>query len=154
MSDYDTDILTWSERQAELLRRRAAGEPVNEADLDWPNIAEEIESLGKTVARELASRVSTILVHLIKLEASPVAELRIGWRTTIREQRDEIDLLLEDAPSMRPTIAALIGRRVDKAKEHVRRNLTDYGEQPHVDIDRLTFTEDQVLGEWLPKDPT
>jgi len=70
MSDYDTDILTWSERQAELLRRRAAGELVNEADLDWPNIAEEIESLGKTVARELAGRVSAILIHLIKLEGS------------------------------------------------------------------------------------
>src|SRR5271165_1979740 len=105
MTDYDTDILIWSERQAELLRRRAAGELVNEADLDWPNIAEEIESLGKTVARELATRVSTILIHLIKLEASPAAEPRIGWRKTIREQRDEIDLLLEDAPSLRPTIA-------------------------------------------------
>ena len=153
MSDYDTDILTWSERQAELLRRRAAGEPVNETDLDWPNIAEEIESLGKTVARELASRVSTILIHLIKLEASPAAEPRIGWRKTIREQRDEIDLLLEDAPSLRLTIAAVIGRRVDKAKEQVRRNLADYGEQPRIDIDSLTFTEDQVLGDWLPEDP-
>jgi hypothetical protein len=46
MSDYDTDILLWSERQAELLRRRAAGELDNEAALDWPNIAEEIESVG------------------------------------------------------------------------------------------------------------
>src|SRR5690348_4666817 len=42
MSDYDTDILTWSERQAALLRRRAAGELINDADLDWLNIAEEI----------------------------------------------------------------------------------------------------------------
>jgi hypothetical protein len=46
MSDlYDTDILIWSERQAELLRRVAAGEPVNEAP-DWPNIIEEVESVG------------------------------------------------------------------------------------------------------------
>jgi hypothetical protein len=36
MSDYDRDILTWSERQAALLlRRRAAGELINDADLDW-----------------------------------------------------------------------------------------------------------------------
>ena len=40
MTDYDTDILTWSERQAALLRRRAAGELINDADLDWSNIAE------------------------------------------------------------------------------------------------------------------
>jgi hypothetical protein len=44
MSDYDTDILLWSERQGELRRRRAAGELVNDAELDWPNIADEIES--------------------------------------------------------------------------------------------------------------
>jgi hypothetical protein len=41
---YDADILTWSERQAELLRRVAAGESVNESP-DWPNIIEEIESV-------------------------------------------------------------------------------------------------------------
>jgi len=41
---YDADILAWSEHQAALLRRRAAGELVNEADLDWPNLADEIEA--------------------------------------------------------------------------------------------------------------
>ena len=46
MSDHNTDILLWSEHQDALLRRRAAGEPINEAELDWPNIAEEIESVG------------------------------------------------------------------------------------------------------------
>src|SRR5271157_5553989 len=42
MSDldlYDTDILAWSERQADLLRRHAAGDLVNDAELDWLNIA-------------------------------------------------------------------------------------------------------------------
>ena len=48
MSDYDTDILLWSERQAELLRRRAAGELVNDTELDWSNIAEEIEGVGRS----------------------------------------------------------------------------------------------------------
>jgi hypothetical protein len=42
MSDYDTDFYTWTEQQAGLLRRRAAGELVNEAELDWSNLAEEI----------------------------------------------------------------------------------------------------------------
>jgi hypothetical protein len=38
MTDYDTDILTWSERQATLLRRR--GRTDQRRDLDWSNIAE------------------------------------------------------------------------------------------------------------------
>jgi hypothetical protein len=56
MTDYDTDILTWSERQAALLRHRAAGELINNADLDWPNIAEEIEALGRSERSSLDSR--------------------------------------------------------------------------------------------------
>ncbi|WP_428491884.1 DUF29 family protein [Rhodopila sp.] len=48
MSDYDADILVWSEHQADLLRRRGAGELVNEADLDWTNLAEEIADVGRS----------------------------------------------------------------------------------------------------------
>ncbi len=44
---YDEDIVPWSERQGALLRRRATGKVVNEAELDWPNIAEETESMGR-----------------------------------------------------------------------------------------------------------
>ncbi len=52
MSDlYDTDFVSWSRQQSDLLRRRASGELVNEAEIDWPNVAEEIEALGKTEAR-------------------------------------------------------------------------------------------------------
>lgn len=70
MSDYDADISIWSERQGELLRRRATGELVNEAELDWRNIAEEIEALGKSDRRELRNRIATLLDHLIRLQAS------------------------------------------------------------------------------------
>ena len=42
---YDEDFVAWSERQAALLRRRAAGELVNDAEIDWTNVAEEIEAL-------------------------------------------------------------------------------------------------------------
>jgi hypothetical protein len=153
MSEYDTDILLWSEHQARLLRRRAAGALVNDAELDWLNIAEEIESVGKTAARELAGRISTILVHLMKLAVSPAIEPRIGWRKTVREQRAEIDLLLDDAPSLRQTMGAVVGKRLDKAKDQVRAALADYGEEPRVDVGSLSFTKDQVLGDWFPEDP-
>ena len=38
MSEYDTDILLWSEHQAALLRRAGAGERVND-QVDWENVA-------------------------------------------------------------------------------------------------------------------
>ncbi len=62
MSDYDTDILIWSERQAELLRRRAAGELINEADLDWSNIAEEVESVGRSQLSTVQSLLRQALI--------------------------------------------------------------------------------------------
>ena len=63
MSDlYDNDILIWSEHQAELLRRVASGEPVNEAP-DWPNIIEEIESVGHEQLHAVTSLLVQALVH-------------------------------------------------------------------------------------------
>ena len=64
MSDlYDTDVLEWSQRQAQLLRRRAAGDPVNEAELDWLNIAEEINSLGHSERSRLRSHIAAVIEH-------------------------------------------------------------------------------------------
>jgi Domain of unknown function DUF29 len=83
MSDYDTDTLLWSERQADLLRRIAAGEQVN-AQVDWENVAEAIDSVGKSQRIALASHVGVVLEHLMKLEASPAIESRRGWEETVR----------------------------------------------------------------------
>ena len=71
MSGYDTDIVTWSERQAALLRQHAATARSNDPAIDWPNIIVEIESVGRSERAALASHVRTILEHLAKLEASP-----------------------------------------------------------------------------------
>jgi hypothetical protein len=65
MSDYETDILIWSERQAERLRRRAAGELVNDAEVDWPNIAEEIEDVGRSELRSCRSLLRQALRHML-----------------------------------------------------------------------------------------
>ena len=61
MSDYDTDFYSWTQRQGGLLRRLAAGERVNDADLDWPNIAEEIETLGRSERGSLKNQLATII---------------------------------------------------------------------------------------------
>jgi hypothetical protein len=72
-SPYDTDILLWSEQQADLLRRRAAGEPVNDAELDWPHIAEEIESVGSEQRHAVESLLLQALLHQLKAEAWPLS---------------------------------------------------------------------------------
>ncbi|MGH7154022.1 MAG: DUF29 domain-containing protein, partial [Acetobacteraceae bacterium] len=78
---YEDDILLWSERQGELLRRRAAGELVNEADLDWPNIAEEIESVGRSELRSCSSLLEQALLHMLKGWAWPRSRDAPAWHS-------------------------------------------------------------------------
>ncbi|GLK79976.1 DUF29 domain-containing protein [Methylopila turkensis] len=102
VADYDADILLWSERQAALLRdlkTRARGLP-NELDLE--NVAEEIESVGRSEFDTVRSHLRNILRHLVKIAADGDADPVVHWLGEIRTfQSDMIDRL---APSMRGRI--------------------------------------------------
>jgi uncharacterized protein DUF29 len=71
-SVYEQDFVRWAETQAETLRR--AAEDGSNLPLDWYNLAEEIESLGRSQRRELRSRLATIIEHLLKLQFSSAVE--------------------------------------------------------------------------------
>ncbi len=104
MSDlYDEDFVLWTEQQATLLRRRAAGDRANDGELDWLNLAEEIEAVGGNTRRELRNRITRLLQHLLKWHYQPEQRSR-SWRATIRTQRQEIEDLLADNPSLRPRL--------------------------------------------------
>jgi hypothetical protein len=101
MSDYDTDVLLWSERQAELLRRMAAGEPVNETP-DWPNIIEEVGDVGLSSLRACRSLLVQALVHMLKAQAWPLSREAPHWAAEARRFRaDAADAF---SPSMRQRI--------------------------------------------------
>ena len=88
-SMYDQDLVRWSEEQARALREAAhAGW---NAPIDWENVAEEIESLGRSERHALASHIALVIEHLLNLQASPATEPARGWRDTIRRARREID---------------------------------------------------------------
>src|SRR5207244_7379218 len=103
---YDEDFVRWSEEQSRALRE-AARFPTN-LPLDWENLAEEIESLGRSQRHELRSRIAVILEHLLKLAHSPATDPRRGWMETITRERSEIELLLNDSPSLRSDVARMI----------------------------------------------
>jgi Domain of unknown function DUF29 len=88
-SDYDTDILLWSERQADLLRRHAAGERIKDNWIDWPNIAEEIVDVGRSELRAVASHLVQALLHDLKAEAWPLSREVPHWRAEARGHRDD-----------------------------------------------------------------
>ncbi len=99
--NYDTDFYAWANEQAALLRAGKLGEA------DIANIAEEIESIGKTEKRELVNRLTVLLLHLLKWQYQP--ERRgSSWQTTIRVQRISLARHIKDNPSLKTTITAAL----------------------------------------------
>ena len=94
MGAYDRDFHAWAMEQAELIRRRSANE------IDWENVAEEIEGLGRQQRSELRSRLIVLLHHLLKWEMQAERRGR-SWLSTIVERRDQIETELRDSPSLK-----------------------------------------------------
>jgi hypothetical protein len=100
---YEQDFYAWTQEQGALLRDRKT------KALDYDNLAEEVESLGKSQQHALESRLEKLVLHLLKWRYQPGKRLRgQSWRRTILEQRRRIDRLLQQNPSLRPTLPALI----------------------------------------------
>jgi Domain of unknown function DUF29 len=109
MSSYDTDLYEWTKEQADALRRRAANA------LDWDNLAEEIESLGKSDRRQIQSRLEVLLMRLLKWRYQP--EWRCGsWRGSIFEARLRLRKLLADSPSLRSYPAEYLPEAYNNAR--------------------------------------
>jgi hypothetical protein len=100
-SNYDRDFYAWANEQAALLRAGKLGQ----ADLE--HIAEEIESMGKTEKRELVSRLTVLMLHLLKWRFQPEFRSR-SWRLSVQEQRLQVASHLADNPSLKARQAATI----------------------------------------------
>jgi hypothetical protein len=151
---YDEDFFAWSREQADALRSTARG-GTNQA-LDWENLAEEIESLGRSERRELGGRIRTIIEHFLKLEYSTASEPRHGWRSSIRGTRVEIEDILETSPSLKNGLDSTVAAELRRAVRLVISNFEEYGEANRAGLARLraaTYTADQILGDWFPPEP-
>ncbi|KJR40314.1 protein of unknown function DUF29 [Candidatus Magnetoovum chiemensis] len=106
---YETDFYAWSLKTAELIRQGRITE------LDLENIAEEIESLGRNNKRELLSRLSVLIMHLLKWQFQSNKHSK-SWKATIRTQRDEVEFLVRDNPSLKYGIENIICEAFLKAR--------------------------------------
>jgi hypothetical protein len=98
---YDRDFYAWANEQAALLREGKL------AQADIENIAEEIESMGRSEKRELINRLRILLLHLLKWQFQPAGRCS-SWRTSISVQRNDLADLLDDNPSLRPQLPGAV----------------------------------------------
>jgi hypothetical protein len=94
---YEQDVVAWAQEQAALLREGKL------SAIDIEHIAEEIEDVGKSEQRELASRMAALLSHLLKWQYQPDRR-GSSWRRTIEVQRERIELRLKKTQSLAPML--------------------------------------------------
>lgn len=107
---YERDFLAWTENQAEALRTRQVDA------IDWVNLLEEVESMGASQRRELESRLTILLMHLMKWVWQP-EKRTTSWKLTIQGQRRELVRLIKQSPSLKPLIPEVLGELWNDARD-------------------------------------
>jgi hypothetical protein len=134
---YETDVIAWANEQAALLRAGRFDE------IDVEHISDEVEDVGKSEQRELASRMAVLLAHLLKWQFQP-SHRGASWEATIRIQRNAIDRRIQKTPSLRFSLsdadwwADAWGDAIESA---VKETCIPYTEFP----DTCPWTSDQVM---------
>jgi hypothetical protein len=134
---YGVDFLEWTRCNAALLRAGRLDE------IDAEHLAEEIEDMGVNQRHQLFSRLKVVMMHLLRWQAEP-GRRSASWRRIINTQRDRLELLLEDAPSLKSHACARMQRPHEKA---VRDAMVDTGLPEASFPETCPFTIDQILDE-------
>ena len=141
---YESDVVAWANEQAQLVR---AG---RFELLDLEHIAEEIEDVGKSERRELASRMAVLMTHLLKWQFQPERQ-SVSWQRTIKEQRKSLGFHIKQVPSLKSKLGdpdwldAIWSDAVTMAI-----NETGMGEFPE---SCPWLIEDILSNDWLPTSP-
>lgn len=140
---YDKDFYSWTMENATLLRQRKFSE------IDIEHIAEELESMGKSDKRELASRLAVLIAHLLKWQFQPTMR-STSWKLTIKAQRIGILRLLRESPSLKYRINSIEEDAYEEAKVIAAK---ETGLIESTFPERCFFTFDQCLdSEFLPEE--
>lgn len=136
---YERDILVWSEEQAHLLRRLAAGERVN-GTIDWPNVIEEMESVGRSELHACESLLRQALIHLLKLHVWPGSHAASHWRAETLGFLADAQARFSPAMRQRIVLASLYTIAVRQV-----RLATDDSGAPQAPPETCPFTLDDLL---------
>ena len=142
---YETDGVAWAEQQAEALRRRAGHN-----ELDYDNLAEEIEDVGKSIARAAHSHLDVVIEHLLKLELIGRPEDVRGWRASVKHARKSLNREL--TPTLRARLPDELREQIEDQIEMLigRGLLTDEQAAPRR---QRPYSWEEVTTDWLPEAP-
>ncbi len=105
---YEADFFAWTQEQISLIKQKLFNK------LDMVHLQEELQIMSASEKRELANRLAVLLMHLLKWKYQPSRQCK-SWERTIKEQRLEVQDVLDDNPSLEPHVADFIGKAYQKA---------------------------------------
>lgn len=145
---YEADFYAWTQEQSTKLRDLMSSR--TNIDLDIENLAEEIDSMGRSNRHQLINRLAELDQHLMKLAFSLAWEPRRQWKKSVAGQRYSIAKLLRDNPSLRRELpASLVAAHEDALREFDQEKLIELtmNELPGL----CPFELDDMLDpEWWP----
>ncbi|RKT43630.1 DUF29 domain-containing protein [Thiocapsa rosea] len=110
-ASYDRDYHAWLTESAALLREGCL------SDIDFAQIAEELEDMGRSERRAIESYLKVLIVHLLKWQHQ--TERRgPSWQLSIANSRDAIGRRLRESPSLRPKLPEMVVERYPNARQH------------------------------------
>ncbi|MGF1480669.1 MAG: DUF29 domain-containing protein [Cyanophyceae cyanobacterium] len=109
MDANTTDFNLWVQQTAQLLRNRRWQE------IDLEQLIEEVEDLSKSERRGIASQLIRLLLHLLKWQYQPQRRSD-SWLDSITDARTQIELAIQDSPSLKDYPAEQLKRSYQKAR--------------------------------------
>ena len=113
---YETDGFGWACAQSRLIRQRRLD------SVDWDNVAEEIESVGKSEQSAAESALRILMAHILKWQAQPERRGR-SWALTIAEQRLRYEQRLARNPSLKAVAEEMRTRAFPRARIEAAREM-------------------------------
>jgi hypothetical protein len=132
---YETDFNLWIEQTVNHLKKG------NLQALDLDNLIEEISDMGRNNRREIFGRLKVLLMHLLKWQYQPEKRTN-SWINTIDEQREQLELILRDSPSLKPYLADIFAECYQK---EVRGTVNETNLPKETFPVDCPFTQEQVL---------
>jgi hypothetical protein len=105
--EKERDFHAWLLDQAKRLR-------LGDLDVDRESLAEELEAMAARERRELGSYLELLLKHLLKWQFQ-TNRRGMSWRNSVKVARRGIEDVLEDSPSLKPSISELIDKAYTRA---------------------------------------
>lgn len=146
--DYDDDFYAWTQHQAAIVREM----PVTDNRFDRENVAEEIETLGRSERDAVRSQVRRIIEHFLKLQYSPATQPRSGWMRSVNDARSILGDKL--SATLRRDIEAHLLELYEDARYQAELSLDEYGEVDAIRLfpDDCPYSLDQILQKrWYPE---